>query len=134
MKYYLDTNIIIYALNNRFPSIQKHFCDVASSTIVIPDIVLAEIEYGARKSKDYDRTINIYKQFTDNFNTCHFDKKAIREYGIIRNELEKSGSIIGFNDLIIASIVKADNGILVTHNTNEFSRVKGLMLEDWCDE
>lgn len=43
-----------------------------------------------------------------------------KEYGLIRSKLEKSGILIGLNDLIIASIIKANNGILVTHNTESF--------------
>lgn len=34
-------------------------------------------------------------------------------------------------DLQIAAIALANNLILVTHNTREFSRVDGLRFEDW---
>ena len=131
MKYYLDTNIIIYALKNEYPNIKNHFLKVPSSSIVIPNIVLAEIEYGARKSKNYKKTIDVYNQFTNTFEMAEFSIKAVKEYGNIRKDLEKQGKIIGPNDLIIAAIVKSEDGILVTHNTNEFSRVKGLKIEDW---
>ena len=131
MKYYLDTNIIIYAMKNEYPNIKNHFLRVPSSSIVIPNIVLAEIEYGARKSKNYKKTIDIYNQFTNTFEMAEFSIKAVKEYGNIRKDLEKQGKIIGPNDLIIAAIVKSEDGILVTHNTNEFSRVKGLKIEDW---
>jgi predicted nucleic acid-binding protein len=33
--------------------------------------------------------------------------------------------------MLIAATVKANDGILVTNNTQEFSRVTGLTLEDW---
>ena len=131
MKYYLDTNIIIYAMKNEYPNIKNHFLRVPSSSIVIPNIVLAEIEYGARKSKNYKKTIDVYNQFTNTFEMAEFSIKAVKEYGNIRKDLEKQGKIIGPNDLIIAAIVKSEDGILVTHNTNEFSRVKGLNIEDW---
>lgn len=131
MKYYLDTNIIIYAMKNEYPNIKNHFLKVPSSSIVIPNIVLAEIEYGARKSKNYKKTIDIYNQFTNTFEMAEFSRKAVKEYGNIRKDLEKQGKIIGPNDLIIAAIVKSEDGILVTHNTNEFSKVKGLNIEDW---
>jgi len=52
-------------------------------------------------------------------------------YAKIRCNLEKTGSIIGPNDLLIASIVQYCNGILVTNNTGEFERVKKLKLENW---
>ncbi len=52
-------------------------------------------------------------------------------YGQIRAQLAASGTPIVPNDLLIASIALANNLILVTHNTREFSRVEGLRLEDW---
>jgi tRNA(fMet)-specific endonuclease VapC len=45
--------------------------------------------------------------------------------------LESIGNIIGGNDLLIASTVLANDGILVTHNTKEFNRVENLIVEDW---
>ena len=132
MKYFLDTNIIIYALKNTFPNIRNQFEKTPFTSIVVPDIVLAELEYGARKSNNYEKTIDLYNQFTNNFETFYFDKNSIIEYGKIRNTLQKTGNIIGANDLIIASIVKANRGILVTHNVKEFTKVEGLMIEDWC--
>ena len=133
MNYFLDTNIIIYSLKNQYPSIQERFLQIPASSIVIPDIVLAEIEFGARKSKDYHKTITLYQSFTKRFHSISFDEKAINEYGKIRYDLEKQGNKIGPNDLIIASIVKANDGILVTHNVKEFSRIDGLRVEDWCE-
>lgn len=132
MKYYIDTNIIIYLLKGLYPNILSHFNQVPSFLISIPDIVIGEIEYGARKSKNYEKTINIYNSFIDRFEIAHFDSNAIREYGVIRSQLEKNGNLIGSNDLIIASIVKANKGVLITHNVKEFSKVDGLLIEDWC--
>ena len=39
MKYFLDTNIIIYALNGKYPAIIPHFEQVPSMAIVIPTVV-----------------------------------------------------------------------------------------------
>jgi tRNA(fMet)-specific endonuclease VapC len=39
--------------------------------------------------------------------------------------------LIGANDLMIAAIARANQVTLITHNTGEFSRVKGLAIEDW---
>lgn len=131
MKYYLDTNIIIYAINNKFPEIKDHFCNIPAQSIVIPSIVMAEIEYGAKKSYDYEKTINTYRRFTDAFEKAEFSEKSAREYGAVRSYLEKAGTPIGSNDLLIAAIVKAEKGILVTHNVSEFERVPDLQIEDW---
>ena len=131
MKYFLDTNIIIYALKGKYPSLPSHFRQTPSQSIVIPAIVMAEIEYGARKSTDYDQTIQLYRQFTDPFIKMPFSDNASITYGIIRSRLEATGSQIGPNDMIIAATVLSEKGILVTHNTREFARISELQLEDW---
>lgn len=131
MKYYLDTNIIIYFIKGTYPSILSHISKVHPQSIVIPSIVKAEIEYGARKSKNYEKTIKKYRDFLNNFQETGFNYKESIEYGKIRSDLEMNGTMIGPNDLIIASTVLCDDGILVTHNTKEFERIKGLRIEDW---
>lgn len=54
-------------------------------------------------------------------------------YAEIRYSAEKTGEIVGPNDLFIAAIVKHNSGILVSHNTEEFRKIKGLNLEDWAE-
>ena len=131
MKYFLDTNIIIYAIRNTFPSVKDYFLKVPAQAIVIPSVVIAEIEYGARKSFDYERTILLYDRFLDAFEKADFDERAAVEYGDIRADLERKGQPIRNNDLMIASIVRAQAGTLVTHNLHEFERVEGLRVVDW---
>ena len=41
------------------------------------------------------------------------------------------GQPIGPNDFLIAAIALANHKTLVTHNTREFSRIEGLLIEDW---
>jgi tRNA(fMet)-specific endonuclease VapC len=64
------------------------------------------------------------------FVSLPFDDQSAVIYGQIRAQLAVSGTPIGPNDLLIASIALANNLILVTHNTREFSSVEGLRLED----
>lgn len=65
------------------------------------------------------------------FESFSFDLEASRHYAVIRHELEKSGLTIGPNDLLIASIAKVHDLVVVTNNTSEFQRVPGLEVEDW---
>ena len=131
MKYFLDTNIIIYAVKGKFPAIPEHFARVPAASIVVPAMVLAEIEYGARKSRDYNKTIGRYLPFLEPFEVVPFSDAAARSYGEIRSRLEKGGKTIGANNLVIAATVLSEGGILITHNTKEFARIPGLNLEDW---
>jgi tRNA(fMet)-specific endonuclease VapC len=129
--YFLDTNICIYYLRGLYKSIEEHFELIPSNEIKIPVIVKAELIYGIEKSKLRERNKNIYKKFVEAFEIVNLDDEALSQYSKIRLNLEKAGIIIGSNDLFIASIVLANNGILVTHNTKEFERISELHIEDW---
>lgn len=59
------------------------------------------------------------------------DDAAAFTYGVLRAALEKEGQSIGPNDMLIAAIALANGLAVVTHNTAEFSRVPGLVLDGW---
>jgi tRNA(fMet)-specific endonuclease VapC len=65
------------------------------------------------------------------YRSLPFDDEAALIQAQIRHELEKAGTPIGPYDLQIAAIALANGQTLVTHNTNEFSRVPCLPIEDW---
>ena len=132
MNYFLDTNIIIYAVKNTYPNLVKKFEETPSYNIVVPSIVKAELEYGASKSANYKKTIDLYSKFISIYNIISFTDKETVFYGNVRAELEKKGMLIGANDMLIAAIVLSHNGILVTHNVEEFSRISNLKIEDWA--
>ena len=60
-----------------------------------------------------------------------FDAEAADHAARIRLQLESIGTPIGLADLLIAATARRHGCTLVTHNTGEFSRVPGLLLEDW---
>ncbi len=99
--------------------------------IKICSIVKAEILYAAEKSIRKDKNLKKIEEFLLPFEIISFGDSESISYAGIRSDLEKRGEIIGPNDLLIASTVLANNGILVTHNVKEFSRVRNLRLEDW---
>jgi tRNA(fMet)-specific endonuclease VapC len=51
--------------------------------------------------------------------------------GQIFAELKKSGTLINDADILIASIVKQHDAILVTNNEGHFKRIAGLKIENW---
>ncbi len=127
----LDTNTCIRFLNGRSENIRKNIERRASKDIILCSIVKAELFFGAMKSNNPERNIFEQKLFTDRFISFPFDDNCAKSYGIIRNELERLGTPIGPNDLMIAAIAIANDAILVTHNTKEFQRVNLLKYEDW---
>lgn len=134
MKYLLDTNIIIYYLNGKYRSIVENFKHTPKSMIYIPGIVMAELEYGAKNSKNYESSIKKIYAFTDTFEKVSFDEDAAKCYGTLRSTLKKQGQLIGANDMLIAATALAEDFVLVTNNVREFERVEGIKLENWVDE
>ena len=83
------------------------------------------------KSLYPEKNLARQKKFVDQFVSLPFDDNAAASYSRIRAELEKAGTPIGPNDLLIATVAVSNELTLVTHNTKEFSRVAGLLYEDW---
>jgi tRNA(fMet)-specific endonuclease VapC len=131
MIYLLDTNTCIKYLNGRSENIRHHLESVQSEDIVLCSVVKAELFYGAMKSAKPEENLAKLHRFVSRFVSLPFDDKAAEVYGRIRAQLEKLGTPIGPNDLLIAAITVANDVMLVTHNVKEFGRVAGLKLEDW---
>ena len=131
MIYLLDTNTCIYFLNSSSEKIISQFKRFSPSEINLPSITVAELFYGAEKSKAKKKNWAIVENFVSTFEIVPFDEKSCEIYARIRASLEKSGVPIGPMDLLIASISLANNSILVTNNIKEFKRIKGMKLENW---
>jgi tRNA(fMet)-specific endonuclease VapC len=127
----LDTNICIYFLNRASEKIIEHFRRLSPAEIKLSSITVAELFYGADKSKARIKNRKIAEEFVSTFQIIPFDAKCCNNYSKIRNSLEKSGTPIGPMDMLIASICLANNFILITNNTKEFKRVTGLKVENW---
>lgn len=129
--YLLDTNTCIYFLNRSSDSIISKMKGLSPSNIKLSTITIAELLFGAEKSKSKKRNRAAVQKFMEPFERIPFDDECCNHYARIRALLEKSGSPIGPMDLLIASITLAHGHILVTNNIKEFRRVKGLNLENW---
>ena len=129
--YLLDSNVCIHLLNNRHSQIEHHFRSFSPSEIAMCSIVKAELLFGARHSKRVEVNLQLLNHFFAPLSSLPFDDRCADEYGLIRADLSAQGKIIGPNDLLIAATARANDAILVTHNTKEFSRITGLRLVDW---
>lgn len=131
MTYLLDTNTCINYLNGRSEKIRHRLEASTQQDIVLCSVVKAELYYGAAKSAKPEKNFEKIRRFEERFISLPFDDFAAEAYGNIRSRLERAGTPIGANDLMIAAIGVATACTVVTHNTREFSRVEGLTIEDW---
>jgi tRNA(fMet)-specific endonuclease VapC len=92
---------------------------------------VAEMEYGASKSKYREKNRNALKNFLSSFEIIPFDDKDAEVYGIIRAELERKGKPIGPYDMQLAAQALQRNYIFITNNTKEFEQIESLKLENW---
>lgn len=131
MRYLLDTNVCARYLNGRSLVIRERLQSTNVEDIAVCSVVKAELFYGAMKSNNPQITLARQQQFLTLFVSLPFDDVTALTYGRIRAELAANGTPIGPNDFQIAAIALTHNLTLVTHNTREFSRVSGLVIEDW---
>ncbi|MGV3634144.1 MAG: type II toxin-antitoxin system VapC family toxin [Pseudorhodoplanes sp.] len=125
----LDTNIISELIRQPQGRVAKRIAKVGERAICTSIIVAAELRYGCAKS-DSLRLKRAVEDLLAEIEVLPFDVPADAEYGVVRSELETAGKPIGGNDLLIAAHAKSIDAIVVTGNTDEFARVRGLKVEN----
>jgi len=130
IRYLLDTNIVIYTIKNRPEDVRKQF-NRYNGQMAVSSVTLGELVFGAEYSQQVERNLADISAFTARLEVLPFDIKAAYHYGQIRAELYKMGKPIGPYDMMIAGHARSAGLILVTNNTKEFKRVRGLMAENW---
>jgi len=130
--YVLDTNTLIYFFKG-LGGVSKRVLAVPPKQISIPSIVLYELEVGIARSTSPKKRRKQLEDFTSLVKVLPFGTEEARSAASIRVDLEKKGRPIGPYDILIAAVALTSQSILVTRNTSEFSRIKGLRLENWYD-
>ncbi len=131
MSYLLDTNAWIRYLNETSSPILKQMKGKEPGQILLCTPVLSELYYGAYRSRRQEANLALVTRLESQFEVLSFDADAARRCGQLRSVLAEEGTPIGPFDLMIASVALVNEATLVTHNTREFGRVQGLLLEDW---
>ena len=133
MRYMLDTNICIYAIKHKPEQVFMRLQEHDPIDICISSVTYAELVHGVEKSKAIEKNRVALALLLANIEIMNFDSLAAESYGKIRADLEKAGTPIGPLDMMIAGHAMALGYTVVTNNTTEFERVKGLKLENWTE-
>ena len=121
-------------MNNKYPWVRKKLISLPSDDIYISTVVISELHYGAMKSKWSENNVLRMNEFISTFNITPFTHEDAEVCGKIRAGLERQGLPIGLYDVMIAAQGIARNFTVITHNVKEFSRVPGLILQDWTGD
>jgi tRNA(fMet)-specific endonuclease VapC len=131
MRYMLDTDICIYAINERPAAVLDAFRSHAGDGLGISSVTAAELFYGVARTGS-ERNLRALRQFLAPLEIAPFDEQAAEVFGSLRAWLTAQGTPIGPYDTQIAAHAQALGLTLVSNNTREFQRVPGLRLENWA--
>lgn len=130
----LDTCICSFIMREMPKSVLERLAaEVANGNrIVISAITYAEMRYGQigkKASPKLGPAIDTFVRRLDGI--LPWDAATVDKTIEVRQQLAAVGMPIGDNDAAIAAHALTTDCVLVTNNTREFSRVAGLLYEDW---
>lgn len=132
--YMLDTCICSYIMREHSVSVLQRLTSEVEqgNQIVISAITYAEMRYGQIGKKASAKHKMLVDEFVERVDAVlSWDQRAVDATVNAMSHLRKAGTPIGPNDTAIAGHAIATDCTLVTNNVREFSRVPGLVYEDW---
>jgi tRNA(fMet)-specific endonuclease VapC len=129
--YILDTDTCAFILRRSSDALLEKIQEVPIRQQAISAITLAELLYGVQVSTKKKANQAAVDALTRHLAVIEFSRDAAAHYAEVRAELKKKGTMIGSNDLLIASHARSLGAVVVTNNTKDFARVKGLRIENW---
>ncbi len=130
MNYLIDTDIIIYSLNEN-ETVNKNMQIFKNAPKSISVITYGELIYGAEKSTNIQSNLAKVHRIGELFPVINITPAIMDTFGSIKADLVKKGIIIDDMDLLIASTALTHNIILVTNNVKHFKRFNELKIENW---
>ena len=131
MRYLLDTDACIAIARQKPTRVLDRFQRSKAGDIGMSVITYLELCYGAQKSRAPDANLEKLAELATLIPPLPLEANAASHIARVRVELERAGRRIGAYDLLIAAQALALGLILITNNTDEFSRIPALRLENW---
>jgi tRNA(fMet)-specific endonuclease VapC len=132
VKYLLDTNTLIYAQKRQGQCLQRIEQHLPES-LVWSVVSVQELVYGMGKSAYPERMKDYLTALKHLYTVLDFNTTCAERAGQLRAQLELQGTPIRPYDLQLAATALIHGLTVVSRNTREFTRVPGLLLEDWYE-
>lgn len=128
--YLLDTNIISDLVRNPEGAVARRLGSFIEHEVCTSIIVAAELRFGVEKKGAVRLAVQL-EAILEDIMVVAFEPPAERRYAAVRAQLERDGTPISGNDMLIAAHALTLDAALVTDNVREFERVEGLRVENW---
>ena len=129
----LDTDTIIYSLKGH-ETVRRNLGIHFEEPMALSAITLMELYYGAFKSQKKTGNLSKVKMLEKSFEIIPAGPESAEVFGMLKADLEISGTPLDDFDLAIAACAMTRNLTLVTNNARHFERIDGLKLENWTLE
>lgn len=126
----LDTNVISRLMKEPVGKTAQRLAQLGDDRICTSIVVASELRFGA-SLRASARLTDAVEQVLGAVPVLPMDQPVDEHYADIRNQLQRNGTPIGPNDLLIAAHARALGLTIVTENEHEFRRVEGLSVENW---
>lgn len=132
-RYLLDTNVLSELVRHPHGPVAEHVRNVGEARVCTSIIVASELRYGAAKRASPTLTAQLEAVLAA-IDVVPFEAPADVTYGLLRARLERAGTPIDGNDLLIAAQALTLGHTIVTDNEREFARIEELPRENWLRE
>lgn len=132
-EYMLGTDISSYIMKRSDDTVLRRLQKVPIDAVCISAITKSELLFGVEVSPRRQQDHAALDEYLRHVEVLDFPDEAALQYAQIRAALKVRGVMIGANDLVIAAHARSLELTLVTNNTNEFSRVQNLKIENWTE-
>ena len=119
-----DTDVLIDFLGGHDPGADRVALELERGELATTVVNRFELLSGVRTA----RQEKAVRELLDALTTLPLDNQAADEAASIRRTLERAGTPIGMGDSLVAGIVRARRGLLLTRNRRHFDKVDGLTL------
>jgi tRNA(fMet)-specific endonuclease VapC len=125
----LDTDICIEILrkNQKVLRRREQYDEVAA----ISFMSVAELYYGAEKSKDPAGNRNLIEEFMISIEILQTDLPILQRFGALKFQLYNSNIMLPDADIMIAATAYEKADRLITGNLRHFDKFPNLAIESW---
>lgn len=124
-----DTDVLIDYLSGKDPSAARIALEIDAGALNTTSITRFELLSGAKNP----RQERLIRNLLDAVPALPLDAESADRAAEVRRTLEGQGTPIGMGDSLIAGIVLAHKGSLLTRNVKHFERVQGLRISGRYD-